>query len=115
MTITSANLVAGPCATGGQNCAETVFVNAHTIVRLTYVVVTGPSGCTTNAVLGVRDVTSATNLTTSTVTAASGTFVDSGAISVSMTAGHTFQLGLLTTSAGCTTNPLVSQLTAVLE
>ena len=115
MTITSANLVAGPCATGGQNCAETVFVNAHTIVRMTYIVVTGPSGCSTNAILGVRDVTSATNLVTSTVTAASGTFVDSGAISVSMAAGHTFQLGLLGTSAGCTTNPLVSQLVAVLK
>lgn len=95
-------------------CVYTVWPSPHTLVRLVYEIVTAPSGCTTNAVVGLRDNTSSTNLSTLTVTGAVGV-VDSGALSVSTTAGHQFALGLLTAASGCTTTPAIGAITAVYE
>lgn len=104
------------CPAAANSCAETVFAKAHTLVRLTYGVITGPSGCSTNAVVGIRDITGSTNLATSTVTAASGTaLIDSGALSTAMTAGDTFGIGLLTVASGCTTFPVINNVTAVFQ
>lgn len=114
---TFATLTGTSCTTSLSNpfCAQTVLSLAHTLNRMTYVVGTGPSGCTTNAVIGVRDVTAASNLVTSTVTAASGTFVDSGALSVSMPAGHTYLIGVLTVASGCGANPTAGMATMVFQ
>lgn len=95
-------------------CVYTVLPSAHTLVRLVYDISTAASGCTTNAVVGVRDNTSSSNIATSTATGAAGV-IDSGALSISMTAGHQFALGLLTAAAGCTTTPNIAAVTAVYE
>lgn len=104
-----------PCPTGANYCSETVFAKSHTVVRLSYTVTTAAAACSTNAVVGVRDVTSSTNVSTLTVTQSTGTFVDSGAISNAMTAGDVFILGMITAPVGCGTFPTISNLTAVMQ
>lgn len=56
-----------PCTAGSTgHCAYTTFAKAHTLVRITYDLTQAPSSCVTNAVVGVRDVTSSTNVSTIT-------------------------------------------------
>jgi hypothetical protein len=95
-------------------CVKTVFAKNHTLVRFTYVIQTAAVGCGTNAVIGVRDITSTTTLASSTVSGAVG-FVDSGAISASIPAGDTIGVGPITQPAGCGTFPIVLGLTAVFQ
>lgn len=118
--LTASSIGAGSsatCSTAGfglGQCTATVFPGPHTILRLTYTVVTSPANCTTALVVGVRDITSSTNLTTLTVAnGASIGFVDSGALSVAMTAGDTIGIGAITASSGCTTNPQLGNVTMV--
>lgn len=98
-----------------QPCLQTVFNLPHTLVRFTYVVNIAAVGCGTNAVLGVRDLTSSTNLFTSTVTGAGATFIDSGNLSTPMTADHAFLIGTLTAASGCGTNPQAGWITMVYQ
>jgi hypothetical protein len=106
---TMANQAAGPlgttgtCGTTGSfiHCTDYILPNAHTLVRFIVFVYVAPVGCSTAAVFAVRDITSSTNLTTLSPTITG--VADSGALSVAMTAGHTFGIGLTTTPAGCST------------
>ena len=102
-----------PVCTGpNTGCQIYIFPNAHKIVRLVAAVTTAPSGCTTNAKLGIQDITGSSTLTSLTPTSLG--ILDSGAISISITAGHTIGIGVVTTDSGCATH-LVSTLTATLE
>ena len=99
----------------GFACIDTVFPSAHTITRFMFFVVFAPVGCSTNSTMGIRDVTSATNLQAVTINQAAGTFVDSGPISVAMTAGHRFQIGVISPATGCSTSPQVESVSAILQ
>ena len=61
-----------------------------------------PSGCTTNAVLNIVDMTAPSTLTTLTQ---SSQVSDSGALSINAPAGHVLRVGVSTAAAGCTTTP----------
>jgi hypothetical protein len=61
-----------------------------------------PSGCTTNAVLNIADLTAPSTLTTLTQ---SSQVSDSGALSINAPAGHVLRVGVSTAAAGCTTTP----------
>lgn len=97
-----------------SDCMTTVFSLAHTIVRMTYTVTIAPS-CSTNAVVGVRDTTSSTNLITSTISGTLGAFVDSGAVSIATTAGDTLTMGLLTAPTSCSSSPQIGNLTVIFQ
>jgi hypothetical protein len=109
--VTEAVVVSGSLATQNGVCSTTnngsnicqifILANAHTLTRLVAYTDQAPSGCSTNAVIGLRDLTAASNV--STLTPTSTGVLDSGAISVSMTAGHTFGLGNITQASGCST------------
>jgi len=100
----------------GNACGYAILANAHTLTRFTVQLSTAPSGCATNAVVGVRDMTSSTNLTSITIVAQPVGFrLDSGAISIAMTAGHEFAAGLLTAAGGCGTFPTIGSSTAVYQ
>lgn len=89
-------------SSAANSCAIVVLANAHTLTRLTFTITGTPTACGTPAAIGVKDLTSSTVLTS--IAPANGTatgLVDSGALSISMTAGHTFGVGIVTTSAGC--------------
>jgi hypothetical protein len=106
----------GACQTALSGvCGETVFAKAHTLVRITFIMQTGNSGCSPNASVGVYDATGAAVVSQVAVNGASNTFQDSGPLSAAMTAGHTFILGVTTAAAGCSTFPQISSLTAVLQ
>jgi hypothetical protein len=62
----------------------------------------GASGCTTNAVLNIADMTAASTLTTLTL---SSQVSDSGALSINAPAGHVLRVGVSTAASGCTTTP----------
>ncbi|PYT46778.1 MAG: hypothetical protein DMG44_19850 [Acidobacteria bacterium] len=83
------------------------LVNSHTLTRLllSYIAPGNQAnGCTTNMVVALWD--SSAGSSVSTVTGANGVnFVDSGALSVSMTAGHRFDFKITTAEAGCGTIP----------
>lgn len=96
-------------------CSETVFAKAHTLVRITFIVTTGNSGCSPNVSVGVFDITGAAVVSQVAVNAAANTFVDSGPLSVATTAGHNFTLGVTTAGAGCGTFPSITGLTAVFQ
>ncbi len=105
------------CPDTTQNtCPTTIFPNAHTIVRFTYILQTAPVGCSTAAVIGVRDITASSTLTSATIAnGATLGLTDSGAISVATTAGHQLAVGIITAPAGCTTQPGVTGLTMVYQ
>lgn len=89
-------------SSAANSCAIVVLANAHTLTRLTFTITGTPTACGTPAAVGVKDLTSSTVLTS--IAPANGTatgLVDSGALSIAMTAGHTFGVGIVTTSAGC--------------
>jgi hypothetical protein len=74
-----------------------------TIIRfesITYA--NNPSGCTTNAVLNIADLTAASTLTTLTQ---SSQVSDSGVLSINAPAGHVLRVGVSTAASGCTTTP----------
>lgn len=105
------------CGMVGGLCAETVFANAHTITRVTFMLNSNPPfGCGALLIVGVRDLTSSTNLYTSTIanSQAAG-FVDSGALSISITAGHTIGIGAIQTENGCSNVPAVAYLRMVYQ
>ena len=83
---------------GGQ--AETTFAAAHTLLRFTLYAVVAAAGCSTNAVVQFFDATSSTVLASLTVTNTSH-FIDSGALSVAMTAGHSFSFNVSNAGSGC--------------
>jgi len=111
-------LAACPASTGVGNgeCIRTVLAQSHTLLRLTMDVSSLPVGCTTNAVVGFKDLTSGAVLSSFTITNSTPTTLnDSGALSVAMTSGDQFGLGLLTSPAGCTTSPGIYTLVAVYQ
>jgi hypothetical protein len=61
-----------------------------------------PSGCTTNAVLNIADMTNTSTLTTLTQSAQVS---DSGPLSINAPAGHVLRVGVSTAASGCTTTP----------
>lgn len=84
------------------NCGFVLFPNVHTLVRLTSFQTQIPAGCTTAAVISFRDETLGTTLASITI-ANGASFVDSGVLSVAMTAGDKFALAVTTAEVGCTT------------
>jgi len=108
-TLTTGNTQLGGgntvCASGtaGIACMFYFFVNAHTLTGLLVATSTAPSGCSVNAAVGVKDITSATVLTSLTPTTTG--VLDSGALSISTTAVHQFAIGLVTQATSCTTFP----------
>jgi len=104
------------CGTVGGQCAETIFANAHTLIRFTFQLSQSPAGCAASLIIGVRDMTAAANLTTSTIANGQTTgLVDSGALSVAIPAGHTIGLGALQTNTSCSTLPITTYLTMVYQ
>jgi hypothetical protein len=95
------------CGVSFAPCEDSARItpdNAITITRFQVTFLTAPAGCTTNYQVGVRDATSATNITT--LTAVNGTStVDSGSISINVAAGHVLVINNVTAPAGCTTSP----------
>lgn len=91
------------CAAGNAaaGCQFFFWANAHTVTRLIINVSTAPSGCSTNAVYGLKDLTASSVVTSLTPTSTGVT--DSGSISVATTAAHQFVLGLTTAAVGCST------------
>ena len=112
---TSLTIVRPEGASGSNLCAETFFANAHTLVRLTFNLSQAPATRSPNAVIGVRDVTSSTNLPTITVNQGVAGFVDSGALSIATTAGHKILVGTVTAAAGCGTVPNANTISAVFQ
>jgi hypothetical protein len=72
---------------------------AVTVTRMQVQAKTGPSGCTTNAVIRLTDGTSAVNVTIA------GAANDSGPIAQNYAGGAALQLLVQTAAAGCTTSP----------
>jgi hypothetical protein len=107
------------CSNSSSNpivCPETVFAKAHTLVRFTYNLVTAPLGCSTQPVIGVRDDTAGSVLTSLSIANSQATgFVDSGALSIATTAGNKIGIGQTTVYVGCSTAAVVANLTAVFQ
>lgn len=83
------------------------WTNTHTLTRFRILLGTS-AGCTTPAVISIKDLTSSSILTS--LTQVNGTQIyDSGTLNISTTAGHSFGLGITTLSIGCTTTPDVIQ------
>ena len=113
--MTGGTTPAGSCNAAAV-CNLFILPSGHTLVRLVYQLFTSPSGCSTAAVLGLRDITSSTNIGTLTVTNGLGTgLIDSGPLSVATTGGDQFQLGLITAEAGCSVTATVGNLNAVFQ
>jgi hypothetical protein len=94
------------CGTGASPlCIIYSFGNAHTLTRLTVQTVLAASGCTTNAVVGVKDITTSTVLLSQTATAL-GAVTTTGAVAIP--AGDLIGIGVLTVATGCTQFPTVS-------
>lgn len=107
-----------PCAAGSASgdCAIAFFANAHTITRFIFNLTITPVGCSTSSVVGVKDLTSGTLLTSSTIANnQSQGIVDSGVLSISTTAAHNIAVGLFTASVGCSTAATFSSLTATYQ
>lgn len=109
--------VCGGSSTAGPICSVVIFLNAHILFRLTFQTVTQiPGGCSTNLIVGVRDITASTTLASSTITNGQSLgFVDSGALSVAIPAGHQIGIGAIQANAGCTTAPIVQNLNMVYQ
>ena len=111
----STTLVCGG-AGGIVECASTVFANAHTLIRFTYNSAISAVGCSTNLVIGVRDVTASTTIYSTSLTNGQALgFVDSGPIAVSIPAGHQIGIGAITSNNGCSTIPEAVGLTMVYQ
>lgn len=104
--------VAANPATG---CVITIFASSHTLLRVTFVIFQAGVTCTTYGTVGVRDLTSSTNLYSVAPNQAVGTVVDSGVLSAAITSGDQIGIGILTDSTGCATAPGIAALTAVYQ
>lgn len=105
-TVVSGTVTSGVCASGSPSNCAVVFVpaNAHTLTRLVSVVTTAGSGCSANSQWAIIDLSNSNAvLASGTPSNIVGTVTDSGALSVSMTAGHRFALGQANNPTGCTT------------
>jgi hypothetical protein len=112
----AAGTPACPTTNASISCPETTFAKIHTLVRFTYYIITAPLGCATQPVIGVRDITGATNLFTASIANGASTgLVDSGVLAVPTTAGNTIGVGYITVEAGCGTIAVVASLTAVFQ
>lgn len=108
----SANNAFAENTTGAGFGNEVLLVSAHTLTRFTYLLSVTPTGCSTLAQLGVRDMTIPATLYA--VNIANGTstgFIDSGAVSVGLSAGHKIVVGVIQAAAGCTALPATSSVT----
>jgi hypothetical protein len=86
--------------TGNFVFVETVFAQAHTLVRLAISANVALGGACTSASIGLVDVTSSTTL--GTVTLSAGQHVNgTGVLSVAMPAGHLFALEVTAGTTGC--------------
>ncbi len=104
-SLDSANGLFSPSTSSpGPLTSPALLANSHTLKRLFVTLRVVGVGCPTLAVVSFRDETSGTDLTTLSISNGSST-VDSGALSIAMTAGDRFALHLVTLSAGCTTVP----------
>src|SRR4029077_6782111 len=95
-----------------QECTHYTFTNAHTFSRLIIAVSTAPVGCSPNATIGVKDLTSSTVVLSATPTS-TGVTTTTG--SASLPAGHVVGIGVLTASAGCGTVATFNDITAVYQ
>lgn len=86
------------CA-AGIACPVVILSNSHTLLRVVANVYQAGTGCGTNTKVGLTDLTSSTVL--AQITVSSTGIVDSGALSVAMTAGHQFGLGETVAPIGC--------------
>lgn len=100
--------------TTGPTGLQVVLANGHTLTRFQLFVLQQPVNCTTTGTLVLQDLTANTVL--SSLTLANGRqFYDSGALSVAMTAGHTFAYVATEAPSGCYTIPAAINFTAVYE
>lgn len=97
------------------SCGFAAFPAARTAIRFQYLEITVPAGCTTYAVIGLRDVTSSTTLSSVTLASTDTTGFHSATISVNITAGDTLQLGPITAEAGCSTAAAVGNYTVIYQ
>lgn len=98
--------------TGGNDGMKFIPANNHTLKRFLVAAEYPPFLCTTNAVVAIKDLTTGAILTSVTVKGLSN---DSGAISVSMTGGHTFAFETTTGAKGCQAIPGSPSFTAVYQ
>jgi len=97
----------GAASIGEQLYMRKIFVNSHTLIRFQISTTIPPAGCTTSAVLAFWDNTAGSAVTSLTFVNGT-TFYDSGALSIALTAGHTFDTKVTTADNGCTTQPTFS-------
>ena len=110
-TLAEASLTTGASAlvttaTSTATDPQVFLANAHTLTRLIAIASTQASGCGTQPVVALYDQNTAATVSTLTIPNTT-TLVDSGALSVAMTAGHRFSVSVTTIGAGCGTNALV--------
>jgi hypothetical protein len=96
-----------PAASGVNAIAKMTIDKAITVTRVDIFSAVAPSGCATNAVLGVTDGTTAVNVTVSSANN------DSGAIAQNYAAGAILSTQVSTAASGCTTAP--SNLTVTVQ
>ncbi len=103
-----------PCGTytTASGCAYTQLTYPHTVTRIFVVLATAPVGCSTNAVVGIKDITAGAVLMSLSPTAV-GISTTTG--SVAIPAGHDIGVGLLVAPAGCSTYPLFGSVNAVYQ
>ena len=104
-------------ATGNVNqCNRMVFPAARTLLRVTLNLNGAPAGCTTQPQYGLTDLTTSTILASITIANGATTgFTDSGVLSVAMTAGDEFGVGLVVTGSGCTTQAQIANVNASIQ
>lgn len=91
--------------TAGETGCQFFFSDAHTLTRIEVYTDTAPVGCTTDAVGSLYDVTASAALGSVTLTSGAGPHYDSGALSISIPAGHTITWDVTTAASGCSTSP----------
>ena len=91
-----------PCTLSGSgDCIFYTFGAAHLLTRLTVATSAAPSGCSPNAIIGVKDMTSGTVLLSATPTA-TGVVTTTGF--ATLPAGDVIAIGLLTAGGGACTS-----------
>jgi hypothetical protein len=87
------------------NASKVFFASAHTLTRFYATAIVSAVGCSIPEQVAVEDTTSSTNLATLTLSNGAGD-VDSGALSVAMTAGHLFVFAVAIAPSGCSVTPV---------
>jgi len=85
----------------GVTGPEVVLANNHTLTRFLLKTEVGENGCPTSAVVALKDMTTNTVLTSLTLSNSTNVY-DSGALSITMTGGHTFAFVGTVSSGFCT-------------